>query len=236
MIAERPTLSQVQIIQSLAEALSWFEKEISWGVSPSELGHLTGRIGELYVAMITRGQMALNTNQHGYDVIAATNERISVKTITTSSHVSFSDSTFHHVDRVMVLRVNVDEDKGLSVEEVLDEIAENIRPRLRPQGGKLILPISKGQAERRRVEDLEIVARVPYENWEIIRYESGVIRIQSHGEDQKLNVRMFLREIAAKIGVDIANSKGNLKNTQSLGADLIRALHARQRYESDRSE
>jgi hypothetical protein len=44
----RPTLTQVQIIQSLAEALSWFEKELGWGVAPGELNHLTGRIGELY--------------------------------------------------------------------------------------------------------------------------------------------------------------------------------------------
>jgi hypothetical protein len=60
-------LSQVQIIQSLAEALSWFEKELGWGVAPAELNHLTGRIGELYAAMITRGQMALATNQQGLD-------------------------------------------------------------------------------------------------------------------------------------------------------------------------
>ena len=58
----KPTLTQVQIIQSLAEALSWFEKQLSWGVAPVEMNHLTGRIGELYVAMITRGQMALETN------------------------------------------------------------------------------------------------------------------------------------------------------------------------------
>jgi len=51
---------------------------------------LTGRIGELYAAMITRGQMALETNQRGYDVVSALNERISVKTITTSTHVSFN--------------------------------------------------------------------------------------------------------------------------------------------------
>jgi hypothetical protein len=87
--SDRPTLTQVQIIQSLAEALSWFEKEISWGVSAGELNHLTGRIGELYAAMITRGQMALDTNQHGYDVVSASNERISVKTVTTSTHVDF---------------------------------------------------------------------------------------------------------------------------------------------------
>jgi hypothetical protein len=58
-------LSQVQVIQSLGEALSWYEKELNWGVAPGELNHLTGRIGELYAAMITRGQMALETNQRG---------------------------------------------------------------------------------------------------------------------------------------------------------------------------
>ena len=53
------TMSQVQIIQSLGEALTWFEKELNWGVPQAELWHLSGRIGELYAAMITRGQMAL---------------------------------------------------------------------------------------------------------------------------------------------------------------------------------
>jgi hypothetical protein len=87
-------LSQVQIIRSLAEALAWFEKELQWGVEPSELRHLTGRIGELYAAMITRGQMALATNQRGYDVVSAENERISVKTYATSNHVTFRKALF----------------------------------------------------------------------------------------------------------------------------------------------
>jgi hypothetical protein len=82
-------LSQTQIIQSLAEALNWFEKEIEWGVKPAELNHLTGRIGELYAAMITRGQMALETNQKGYDVVSAENQKISVKTFTTMSCCRF---------------------------------------------------------------------------------------------------------------------------------------------------
>ena len=131
MISDRPTLTQVQIIQSLAEALSWFEKEISWGVSPGELNHLTGRIGELYAAMIKRGQMALDTNQRGYDVVSASNERISVKTVTTSNHVSFNQNTFHHVDRILVLRINVDEEKGVSVEELLDIAAHDAQTRMR---------------------------------------------------------------------------------------------------------
>lgn len=221
----RPTLTQVQIIQSLAEALSWFEKEIGGGVSPGELNHLTGRIGELYAAMITRGQMALDINQRGYDVVSAANERISVKTVTTSTHVGFNQNTYHHVDRVMVLRVNVDDEKGVSVEELLDCPAEEARQLMREQGGKLVYPISRGTREERPVEALEITARASYTDFEIIKFESGAIRIFREGAEQQVVVKEILRSIAAEVGVDLFNSKGGLKNTQQLGADVIRALN-----------
>ncbi|MBO1913178.1 hypothetical protein [Sporosarcina sp. 6E9] len=51
-------LTQMQIIQSLGEAMSWLEREISWGKNPAELTHFMGRIGELYVAMYTNGNIA----------------------------------------------------------------------------------------------------------------------------------------------------------------------------------
>jgi hypothetical protein len=157
MDESKPTLTQVQIIQSLAEALSWFEKELSWGVAPGELNHLTGRIGELYAAMINRGQMALDTNQRGYDVVSALNERISVKTVTTSTQVSFNSATFHLVDRVMILRVNVDEENGISVEEILDEAAEVAKAKMRLTGTKLFYAIPQAsQRERRPVEELRV--------------------------------------------------------------------------------
>ena len=95
---------------------------------------LTGRIGELYAAMITRGQMALETNKRGYDVVSALNERISVKTITTSTHVSFNSATFEFVDRVIILRVNVDQENGISVEEILDKSADVARVKMRSSG------------------------------------------------------------------------------------------------------
>jgi hypothetical protein len=185
----RPTLTQVQIIQSLAEALAWFEKELSWGVAPAELSHLTGRIGEFYAAMITRGQMALETNQRGYDVVSSANERISVKTVTTSSHVSFNASTFEYVDRVIVLRVNVDDELGISVEE------------------------------------LRVTARARHSDFEIVRYESGAVRILRGGVIQPLVVKDILRPIAADLGVSLLNPKGETKITQTLGADVIRALN-----------
>lgn len=62
-------LTQMQIIQSLGEAMSWFERVLQWGVPPTELRHLCGRIGELYAALISNGQMALAVNQQGYDVV-----------------------------------------------------------------------------------------------------------------------------------------------------------------------
>jgi hypothetical protein len=225
--SDRPTLTQVQIIQSQAEALSWFEKEISWGVSAGELNHLTGRIGELYAAMITRGQMALDTNQHGYDVVSASNERISVKTVTTSTHVDFNQNTFHHVDRLMVLRVNVDDEKGVSVEELLDVGVDEARKLLRdPGNNKLVYPISRAAREARPVEDLEITARAPYSDIEIVKYESGAIRVFRDGAEQPVVAKEILRSIASKVGVDVFNSKGGLKNTQQLGSDVIRALNA----------
>jgi hypothetical protein len=227
----KPTLTQVQIIQSLAEALAWFEKELSWGVAPAELNHLTGRIGELYVAMITRGQMALETNQRGYDVVSSSNERISVKTVTTSSHVAFNASTFEYVDRVIVLRVNVDDELGISVEELLDEIAEVAKSKMRLSDGKYVYTIAQGnQREKRPVEELRVTARARHSELEIVRYESGAIRILRNGVIQPVVVKDVLRPIAADLGVSLLNLKGETKNTQTLGADVIRALNLRSNH------
>lgn len=224
----KPTLTQVQIIQSLAEALAWFEKELSWGVAPAELNHLTGRIGELYAAMITRGQMALETNQRGYDVVSASNERISVKTITSSNQVAFNVATFDLVDRVMILRVNVDDENGISVEELLDEPAEAAKDRMRPGDGKYVYPVAQGRRrEKRPAEELRVTARARYSDIEIVRYENGVIRILQDGVVQPVVVKEVLRPIAAEVGVDLANSRGETKTTHVLGADVIRALNLR---------
>ncbi|MFH4280531.1 hypothetical protein WAJ29_20780, partial [Acinetobacter baumannii] len=85
----------------LGESIEWFEKELSWGMPIAELRHLTGRIGELYVAMMTLGQLADSVNQRGYDVVSSTGQRISVKTVTTASHVDFNLKTIELVDRII---------------------------------------------------------------------------------------------------------------------------------------
>ncbi len=35
-------LTQIQVIQSLGESMSWLERELNWGVPITELRHLTG--------------------------------------------------------------------------------------------------------------------------------------------------------------------------------------------------
>lgn len=217
-------LSQVQIIRSLADALAWFEKELGWGVPQAELRHLSGRIGELYAAMTTRGQMALAVNQKGYDVVSADGERISVKTITTSTHVSFNPETFDQVDRVIVLRLVVEETE-VSIEELLDRPVAEALAELRESGGRLVYsPGARRQG--RDLSDLKVTSAGAHENIKIRQFENGTILVERDGVPD--NPAMpTLRSVATDIGVDVLNANGNPKNTRTLGADILTVLNAR---------
>lgn len=229
-------LSQTQIIRSLAQALEWYEKEMSWGVSSGELNHLTGRIGELYAAMVTRGQMALETNQRGYDVVALSGERISVKTVTTSTHVTFRASTFDVVDRVMILRIVVDDDV-VSIEEILDCPAEDIRNRGPGGDGNYTYYLgnsasrptpesgspSRTADKNAHIRKLKVIGQATHKTHRIMLYENGSILVETQGRSED-TAKPILRQIARDIGVDILNGAGNAKNTRSLGNDIIKAL------------
>ena len=219
-------LTQVQVIQSLGEALTWYERELDWGVAPGELRHLTGRIGELYAAMITRGQMALDTNQRGYDVISAENERISVKTVTTANHVSFKPNTFELCDRVMILRVNVDPEEGVSVEELLDCSTDELREKVTPYGDTFRLSTALVLKPAKPLDRLKVDNEISFEEYTLKQYESGTIVVLIDGELQSI-AKPHLRKIAASLGVDILNGSGGKKNTRQLGADIIKTLKAR---------
>ncbi|WP_367715965.1 hypothetical protein AB2N04_17755 [Nitratireductor sp. GISD-1A_MAKvit] len=230
------TLSQTQIIRSLGQALEWFEKEISWGVAPGELNHLTGRIGELYAAMVTRGQMALQTNQRGYDVVSLDGHKISVKTITTSSHVTFKKSTFSLADRVMILRLITDEDE-VSIEEILDCSSENLPTHRVNKNGDYtiylgniskVLEETKGEPRSSRIpieqlRKLRETGSAVFEQYKITQFENGSVIVENSGSVEDV-AKPILRYIAKNIGVDILNDAGNKKNTRSLGSDIIRSL------------
>lgn len=92
-------------------------------------------------------------------------------------------------------------------------------------GRQACLPNQAGVQEERPVEALVVTARASYSDLELVKYESGAIRILKGGTVQPVVVKEMLRSIATEVGVDLFNSKGGLKNTQQLGADLIRALN-----------
>ena len=199
-----------------------YERELDWGVAGGELNHLVGRIGELYAAMITRGQMALDTNQKGYDVISDENERISVKTVTTTKSVPFTESTYHLIDRVIILRIKNDDDSGISIETLHDESAEEIKKKLRNWRFNIR---TSNRPPRKPVDNIAISAEIIFKEYLIRQYESGTIRVERNGIEVP-EAKPILRKIAAEIGVDILNGAGNQKNTRTLGDGVIKQIKA----------
>lgn len=219
-------LSQVQIIRSLGEALAWFEKEIDWGAPIAELRHLTGRIGELYAAMLTQGQMAAAVNQPGYDVVGAGGERVSVKTVTTSSRVPFNKRTLDLVDRVIIFRIAVDDEVGVSIATLLDVRRDEFDRHFRQlASGEIDYPVRSAPAVVRPLIDQAIVAEGRYGDWVVRQFESGSIGVW-RGEAMVPVVKPALRELAGLLDVSLLNANDRPKNTRQLGAGVIGAMAA----------
>lgn len=226
-MSDQPTLSQTQVIRALADAITWFEREVSWGVRPSSLQKLTGRIGELYVAMLTNGQMALSATERGYDVISAVGDYISVKTVTSTKQIKFNASTFDRATRVVILRIDDDQEKGVIIQQLLDLPKDEALKKFNPAGKHLSfkVPQNKTASEPLANSNLKVISRAAYGEEEILRYETGAIKIQRHGVEQHMNVKGYLRPIAAKFGISTDNESGSPLNTQQLGARVIQALN-----------
>lgn len=189
-------LSQFQIIESLGQALTWFQQEPAWGVPAAELNHLTGRIGDLYTAMFTYRRMTSDVNQLGYDVVSAAGERISVKTVTTSNQLSFNAATFDHADRVVVLRINAED---LAIEILLDNPAAEAREALQEGSGKPVFgtrPASPRQV--RPLGDMLVIDEEKCGPHTIRQYESGTIEVLTGGALGQV-AKPVLRQIAHEI-------------------------------------
>jgi hypothetical protein len=218
-------LTQMQIIQSLGEAMSWFEREINWGVPPTELRHLCGRIGELYAALLTNGQMATSVNQKGYDVVSGNGEYISVKTtanMSANGHFAFNPATLSLAHRVMILRVNAEE---FQIETLLDATVEDARKKMRPMNGKLCLPFSQVVDIVALPSDIKVVRTAAYGGYQIDEIENGAIEVELNGEEQTPTLPA-LRKLAGKLNVSLLSDNGNKRNTRALGSAIIRAIYA----------
>lgn len=219
-------LTQMQLIQSLGEAMAWFERELQWGVEPTELRHLCGRIGELYAALIANGQMAQQVNQPGYDVVSGTGERISVKTtamMNASGHVTFSLKSLALVDRVMVLRMNTEE---MQIEVLIDAPIAEVLPLLAAaNGGKRTLSLSKLLAHPKPGRPAATATEISFQGYAIRELESGTIEVERDGSLLQ-PVKPILRELAVLLNVGLLNGRGNEFNTRQLGTQIIQSVRA----------
>lgn len=214
-------LTQMQLIQSLGEALAWFKRELDWGVAPTELRHLCGRIGELYAALITNGRMALEVNQSGYDVVSASGERISVKTtamLGNAGHVAFNANSLDQVDRVMILRINTEE---MQVETLLNApVGEALALMSLGTAGTRNIPLSRLMKRGKPRREIKTAREVMYLGYRIRELETGTIEVEKDGINTS-PVKPVLREIAASLGVSIVNANGNTLTTRQLGSEVI---------------
>ncbi len=235
-------LTQMQLIQSLGEAMAWLERELGWGVPATELRHLCGRIGELYAAMITNGQMATEVNQRGYDVVGADGRRISVKTTATSGsggHVSFNPRSMSEVDRVIVLRINTEE---MQVEILHDAPAAETIALFGPEAnGRCLLSLGRLNHKNRPRNEIKSVTQVSHLGYTVRELETGTIEVEKDGT-AVAPAKPILRELAQALGIGILNGNGNLLTTRQLGSQVIKAVaelqaaHARRDVAIDRRQ
>lgn len=76
-----------------------------FGVKPTEVRHLVGRLGEFHCALQVDGTLAHLANQHGFDVVCREGRRISVKTTAQSTgFVPIGKSTIDKVDDLMIIQ------------------------------------------------------------------------------------------------------------------------------------
>lgn len=159
-----------------------------------------GRIGELYVAMYTNGNLAEHMNEKGYDVVTKDNERISVKMTTRTSsqgNIPFNPNTLRFVDRVIILRFN---EKEMELEILWDETREEAKKLMvEHSGGKLSLAMSKiyrSDCKVRTDSEISVIKKAAYRNYLIQELESGTIEVYEDDVRQSI-AKPILREIAS---------------------------------------
>lgn len=225
-------LTQMQLIQSLGEAMAWFEREIAWGVPATELRHLCGRIGELYVAMTTNGQMAIGVNQRGYDVVSGIGERISVKTTARTGAggvIRFNARSLGEVDRIVILRVNTEE---MQIETILDKPLTDAVALMRAEAdGERTISLAGLARPRKPSVHVATAAEVNFQGFRVRELENGSIEVWKEGAPV-LPAKPALRELATMLHIGLLNGNGFPLNTRALGARVMQAVSELQRQDS----
>lgn len=95
-----------QIKKLYTKYLELIDLEVGlFGVKPTEVRHLIGRLGEFYCAIELEGTLAHTPNQHGFDVICKNKRKVSVKTTAQrSGFIAISSKTADLADDLMIIQ------------------------------------------------------------------------------------------------------------------------------------
>lgn len=195
-------MNKEEIKETFEDYKTVLKKELSFGVHLPELRHLNGRLGELYVALIKDGTMALNVNEAGFDVVSKDKETISVKTTATTSgkHLfSFNKNTLNLVDRVVLVRIN--EDAEFKV--LFDDTKEQAEKLMDDKGKKKVIRQSKLNNKSHYLKDKKYQYSSPLYSEEILK---EMLRYDFCHEDK--NIQMFVKEGKVRLIID-----GEVMNT-----------------------
>ncbi len=217
-------LTQMQLIKSLNETIRWFERELQWGVAPSELSHLVGRLAEIFTAIHCNGQLAVDPKQTGYDVVAANGDRYSVNCVATKlleGEVNFTRAVLENVDRVSILFLNLEE---MEIEILLDCAVEELGSYITSQaGGKLIVSLESLKRKRKPNIELKVIRQVVYKDYTLRELENGYVDISLYGSSVD-HIRPVLNRLAVELGVSLHNGMRSSRNVKLVGSLVIDAV------------
>jgi hypothetical protein len=193
---------------------------IEAGIAPQELRAHTGVIGEAFVADYLGVKLSTVNNQRGFDLLDPNGLRVSVKTITSSTHISLNENTIDLVDRIVVVWIDTIEDQ-LAVEVVYDKSIQEFRSgdavsyggRLRLGRGAMTFPERTRSAERFEVGP--VIDTYQEGSVEIRKHASGSFTALVDGEPQQ--ARQYLFKMRDAMGLP---DKPN-NTTRSLGAQIF---------------
>ncbi len=222
-------LTQMQIIQSLGETMAWFEREIGWGIPPKELPHLIDRIGTLYAALITNGQMATEAFQIGYDIVSMLGEKVAVKTVALPSDtnlVSFLPNALEQIDRIIILGINTEE---MQIEILMNKTKKDALAMLGNLNavGKVSFNLSTLIKKPDDTSAIPVKRSAVFEEWTLQELVTGAVKVLKSGEPLEPAKPEF-RRIAASMGLSIYNGNGAPLDTRRLGSMLIREINAKE--------
>lgn len=125
-------LNQDDISRLYEEYLKIFDLEVKdLGCKPTEVRHLMGRIGEFKIALHTKGRLAKNVNQHGFDVITTDGRKISVKATAQKRNQFFSinKKTTNKIDQIALVLYEDNEFNVYGPVDYNDKLVKTVKPR-----------------------------------------------------------------------------------------------------------